>query len=43
MIDDMIGGEIYVKILMKVTDIAKLSTNVEHKIIGILPGEKLNK
>jgi UDP-N-acetylglucosamine 4,6-dehydratase len=44
--DDMIGGEIYVKKIpsMKVTDIAKaIAPNVEHKIIGILPGEKLHE
>ena len=44
--DDMKGGEIYVKKIpsMKVTDIAKaIAPNVEHKIIGILPGEKLHE
>ena len=44
--DDMIGGEIYVKKIpsMKVTDIANtIAPNVKHKIIGILPGEKLNE
>ena len=44
--EDMIGGEIYVKKIpsMKVTDIAKvIAPNVEHKIIGILPGEKLHE
>ena len=44
--DDMIGGEIYVKKIpsMKVTDIAKvIAPNAEHKIIGILPGEKLHE
>jgi len=44
--DDMIGGEIYVKKIpsMKVTDIAKaIAPNVEHKIIGIMPGEKLHE
>ena len=44
--DDMKGGEIYVKKIpsMKVTDIANaIAPNVEHKIIGILPGEKLHE
>ena len=44
--DDMIGGEIYVKKIpsMKVTDIANtIAPNVKHKIIGILPGEKLHE
>jgi UDP-N-acetylglucosamine 4,6-dehydratase len=44
--DDMIGGEIYVKKIpsMKVTDIADtIAPNVKHKIIGILPGEKLHE
>ena len=44
--EDMKGGEIYVKKIpsMKVTDIAKaIAPNVEHKIIGILPGEKLHE
>ena len=44
--DDMKGGEIYVKKIpsMKVTDIAKaIAPNIEHKIIGILPGEKLHE
>lgn len=44
--DDMKGGEIYVKKIpsMKVTDIAKaIAPNVEHKIIGIQPGEKLHE
>ena len=44
--NDMIGGEIYVKKIpsMKVTDIANtIAPNVKHKIIGILPGEKLHE
>jgi UDP-N-acetylglucosamine 4,6-dehydratase (inverting) len=44
--EDMIGGEIYVKKIpsMKVIDIAKaISPKIEHKIIGIRPGEKLHE
>ncbi|MDB3897572.1 UDP-N-acetylglucosamine 4,6-dehydratase (inverting) [Candidatus Pelagibacter sp.] len=44
--DDMIGGEIYVKKIpsMKVTDIANtIAPNAKHRIIGILPGEKLHE
>ncbi|MCE1229878.1 MAG: UDP-N-acetylglucosamine 4,6-dehydratase (inverting) [Firmicutes bacterium] len=43
---DMIGGEIYVKKIpsMKVTDIARaVSSEAQHKIIGIRPGEKLHE
>jgi len=45
-LEDMIGGEIYVKKIpsMKVIDIAKaISPEIEHKIIGIRPGEKLHE
>ena len=43
---DMIGGEIYVKKIpsMKITDIANaVAPNVNQKIIGIRPGEKLHE
>ena len=43
---DMIGGEIYIKKIssMKVTDIAlAIDPNIEHKMIGIRPGEKLHE
>jgi UDP-N-acetylglucosamine 4,6-dehydratase (inverting) len=43
---DMIGGEIYVKKIpsMKITDIAlSCRSDVQQKIIGILPGEKLHE
>ena len=43
---DMIGGEIYVKKIpsMKIVDIANtIAPTVKHKIIGILPGEKLHE
>ncbi len=43
---DMIGGEIYIKKIksMKVTDIAMaIDSKIEHKIIGIRPGEKLHE
>jgi UDP-N-acetylglucosamine 4,6-dehydratase (inverting) len=45
-IDDMLGGEIYVKKIpsMKVLDIAHVvAPKVKHKIIGIRPGEKLHE
>lgn len=45
-LNDMIGGEIYVKKIpsMKVTDIAKvIAPNSKFKIIGIRPGEKLHE
>lgn len=45
-IDDMVGGEIYVKKIpsMKVTDVAKaVSEKSEQKVIGIRPGEKLHE
>jgi len=45
-IDDMVGGEIYVKKIpsMKVTDIAKaINPSAKQKIIGIRPGEKLHE
>jgi UDP-N-acetylglucosamine 4,6-dehydratase/5-epimerase len=45
-LENMKGGEIYVKKIpsMKVTDIANtIAPNVKHKIIGILPGEKLHE
>jgi len=44
--DDMVGGEIYVKKIpsMKVTDIAKaISSNAQHEIVGIRPGEKIHE
>lgn len=45
-LEDMVGGEIYVKKnpSMKVTDIAKtVAPDAEQKIIGIRPGEKLHE
>lgn len=45
-IDDMVGGEIYVKKIpsMKVIDIASaVDPEAQHKIIGIRPGEKLHE
>ena len=45
-IDDMLGGEIYVKKIpsMKVLDIAGVvAPKVKHEIIGIRPGEKLHE
>lgn len=45
-LNDMIGGEIYVKKIpsIKVTDIAKvIAPNSKFKIIGIRPGEKLHE
>jgi len=45
-IEDMLGGEIYVKKIpsMTITDIAKaVSTKADQKIIGIRPGEKLHE
>ena len=44
--DDMEGGEIYVKKIpsMKVTDIAEtVAPGVDHKVVGIRPGEKLHE
>ena len=44
--DDMVGGEIYVKIIpsMRVTDIAKaIAPMAKHEVIGIRPGEKLHE
>jgi UDP-N-acetylglucosamine 4,6-dehydratase len=44
--NDMKGGELYVKKIpsMKVTDIAKaINPDLEHKIIGIRPGEKIHE
>lgn len=44
--DDMVGGEIYVKKIpsMRVTDIANaVAPDVEQRIIGIRPGEKLHE
>lgn len=44
--DDMVGGEIYVKIIpsMKVTDIAlAIAPEAKHEIVGIRPGEKLHE
>jgi UDP-N-acetylglucosamine 4,6-dehydratase (inverting) len=45
-LDDMVGGEIYVKKIpsMKIVDIAEaVCPNVSHKIVGIRPGEKLHE
>jgi UDP-N-acetylglucosamine 4,6-dehydratase (inverting) len=45
-LDDMVGGEIYVKKIpsMKITDIAlAVAPEKKHKIIGIRPGEKLHE
>ena len=45
-LEDMIGGEIYVKKIpsMKVTDIAKvIAPKAKHEIIGIRPGEKIHE
>ena len=45
-LEDMVGGEIYVKKIpsMKITDIAKtIAPNARHEIIGIRPGEKLHE
>ena len=44
--NDMVGGEIYVKKIpsMKIVDIAKtIAPEVQQKIIGIRPGEKLHE
>lgn len=44
--DNMRGGEIYVKKIpsMSIIDIAKaVDENIQHKIIGIRPGEKINE
>ena len=45
-LEDMIGGEIYVKKIpsMKVTDIARVvAPDARHEIIGIRPGEKIHE
>lgn len=45
-LDDMVGGEIYVKKIpsMKITDIAEaVSATARHEVIGIRPGEKLHE
>lgn len=45
-LEDMVGGEIYVKKIpsMKVIEIAKvIKPQAEHQIIGIRPGEKLHE
>ncbi len=45
-IEDMLGGEIYVKKIpsMKVVDIAKsVAPKAKHEIVGIRPGEKLHE
>jgi len=45
-LEDMIGGEIYVKKIpsIKIVDIAKvIAPRAQHKIIGIRPGEKLHE
>ena len=44
--EDMIGGEIYVKKIksMNISDIANaIDPEIEHKVIGIRPGEKLHE
>lgn len=44
--EDMVGGEIYVKKIpsMNIVDIARaISPNIEQKVIGIRPGEKLHE
>ena len=44
--EDMIGGEIYVKKIpsMKITDLARtIAPEVEQRVIGIRPGEKLHE
>lgn len=45
-LDDMVGGEIYVKKIpsMKITDIALAAApEAKHEIVGIRPGEKLHE
>ena len=45
-LEDMVGGEIYVKKIpsMKVTDIARVvAPDARHEIIGIRPGEKIHE
>jgi len=45
-VDDMVGGEIYVKKIpsMKVTDLARVvAPEAKQKIIGIRPGEKIHE
>ncbi len=45
-VEDMVGGEIYVKKIpsMKVTDIARACVpGAKHEIVGIRPGEKLHE
>ena len=45
-LSDMIGGEIYIKKIssMKITDIASaIDPNIEQRLIGIRPGEKLHE
>ena len=45
-LDDMTGGEIYVKKIpsMKITDVARaVAPNAKHELIGIRPGEKLHE
>lgn len=45
-LEDMVGGEIYVKKIpsMNIMDIARaVSADLEHKVIGIRPGEKLHE
>lgn len=44
--DDMVGGEIYVKKIpsMSIVDVASVvAPNVEHKIVGVRPGEKIHE
>ena len=45
-LEDMLGGEIYVKKIpsMKIIDIANaINPNIEKKLVGIRPGEKLHE
>ncbi|MFG6519355.1 UDP-N-acetylglucosamine 4,6-dehydratase (inverting) [Sulfitobacter sp. 1A13496] len=45
-VDDMVGGEIYVKKIpsMKVTDLARvLAPEARQKVVGIRPGEKIHE
>ena len=45
-LDDMVGGEIYVKKIpsMRITDIARaVAPGTAHRVIGIRPGEKLHE
>lgn len=45
-LEDMIGGEIYVKKIpsMRVTDLARvIAPNASHRVVGIRPGEKIHE